>query len=879
MASDKRLGTKLPDWTNREKTAGMKFDTATYVGIVKNNIDPTRSGRLQVWIPDLGGDENNVQNWRTVNYASPYFGTTYQPEASKNNKFDQVQHTYGMWAVPPDIDNEVLCTFVGGDPGRGYWFACVNNNLSHNMLPAIGTNSNLDPNSVDPKNELIKNSLAQATKPTLPAAEFNQNDEKNMGDTFRQNKCAIHEFQANILINQGLDKDPVRGAITSSSQRETPSHVFGISTPGRPIKDPADDPDYEKKLALNKIDEAEYGIRGRKGGHTFVMDDGDDATGKDQLLRLRTAGGHQLLMNDSERIVYVANSDGSVWMEFSGTGQVNVYAGGGVNIRTDGDFNFHADGNMNLHAGGTFNVKALRGLNLDTNAMVLKGSERITMYGGKVGIGSSGMLELSGSAGTTLQSDGKMAFVGSKIDLNNGGAIVVADPGNLKTVQHNDTSRESDKHPWVTANKTLTSIVTVAPSHEPWPRQKADGAMINEGPAPSKTIAPVDCAPRQPTNTVGTGSGSVLTDGSGNPVTTGSSDMGLDPGPAKAKGQKVKNPCPVEYMSRPDAPNPPGGVGPLNTNHVKAIMAAMAWAESNWKYEIQNTIGFIGRYQFGAAALVDCGYIKKDYYKQTPRNSVANQDIAWTGKEGCSSKATWFKAKAAQESAMYQLITKNYSTLTKNGGIKADDDLCTVAGMICTAHLLGPTGAKKWRMTASGADAYGSTGEKYFNIGRYAIDILSPRATASAVNAPGAADVNINEDDVFTWTARSGDKAHWAMATTTFKNSMLQAARDYKQATGRKVVVSSTVRTQEQQTKLYEGWVAAGGRLPGRPTVNVPGYGNVSRPGQRVGLHGGGSAMDTPQAAEMDRMGILAKYGLWRFDPTGDPVHIHPKKN
>ena len=879
MASDKRLGTKLPDWTNREKTSGMKFDTATYVGVVKNNIDPTRSGRLQVWIPDLGGDENNVQNWRTVNYASPYFGTTYQPEASKNNKFDQVQHTYGMWAVPPDIDNEVLCTFVGGDPGRGYWFACINNNLSHNMLPAIGTNSNLDTGSVDPKNELIKNSLAQATKPTLPAAEFNQNDEKNMGDTFMQNKRAIHEFQANILINQGLDKDPVRGAITSSSQRETPSHVFGISTPGRPIKDPADDPGYERKLASNSIDEAEYSVRGRKGGHTFVMDDGDDATGKDQLIRLRTAGGHQLLMNDSERIVYVANSDGSVWMEFSGTGQVNVYAGGGVNVRTDGDFNFHADGNMNLHAGGTFNLKALRGINLDTNAMVLKGSEKVTMYGGKVGIGSSGMLELSGSAGTTLQSDGKMAFVGSKIDLNNGGAIVVADPGSLKTVQHNDTSRESDKHPWVTANKTLTSIVTVAPSHEPWPRQKADGAMINEGPAPSKTIAPVDCAPRQPTNTVGTGSGSVLTDGSGNPVTTGSSDMGLDPGPAKAKGQKVKNPCPVEYMSRPDAPNPPGGVGPLNTNHVKAVMAAMAWAESNWKYEIQNTIGFIGRYQFGAAALVDCGYIKRDYYKQTPRNSVANQDIAWTGKEGCTSKATWFKAKAAQESAMYQLITKNYSTLTRNGGIKADDDLCTVAGMICVAHLLGATGAKNWRMTASGADAYGSTGEKYFNIGRYAIDILSPQATASAVNAPGAADVNINEDDVFTWTARSGDKAHWAMATTAFKNAMLQAARDYKQATGRKVVVSSTVRTQEQQTKLYEGWLAAGGRLPGRPTVNVPGYGNVSRPVKTVGLHGGGSAMDTPQAAEMDSMGILAKYGLWRFDPTGDPVHIHPKKN
>jgi len=876
MASDKRLGTKLPDWANREKTSGMRFDAASYVGVVKNNIDPTRSGRLQVWIPDLGGDPDNVQNWRTVGYASPFFGTTFQPEASKNNKFDQVQHSYGMWAVPPDIGNEVLCTFVGGDPGRGYWFACVNTHLSHNMVPAIGTNDNLDPDSYNSQNQLIKNSLAQNIPPTLPAAEFNENDEKNMTEGFMRNKRAIHEFQANILINQGLDKDPVRGAISSSSQRETPSTVFGISTPGRPLKDPAEDPNYTQKLAANQIDEKEYAIRGRKGGHTFVMDDGDVVTGRDQLIRLRTASGHQLLMNDNERVMYLANSDGSVWMEFSGTGQINVYAGGGVNVRTDGDFNFHADGNMNLHAGGTFNVKALRGLNLDTNAMVLKASEKLTAFGGKVGIGSSGMLELSGSAGTTLQSDGKMAFVGSKIDLNNGGANVVADPGNLKTLQHNDTSRESPEHPWVTASKTLTSIVTVAPSHEPWPRQKADGTMINDGPAPSKTVAPVDCQPKQPTNAVGTGSGATLTDGSGNPVTTGEADTSLDPGPKKAKGQPVKNPCPVDQLSKPDAPNPAGGVGPLNTNHTKALMAALAWKESAWKYSIENQIGYLGRYQFGAPALVDCGYIKRDYYKATPTNAVAKQDAAWTGKDGCSSKNDWFNCKSAQESAMYLLLQKNFSTLSKTGAIKSDDDLCTVAGMLAVAHLLGPGGAKTWRFSASGSDANGTTGEMYFNIGRYAIDVLSPQATGGT-QAAGAADVNINEDDVFTWTARSGSKERWAQTTTSFKNSMLQAARDYKQATGRKVVVSSTVRLQEEQTAIYEAWAAAGGSVPANPTVNTSKYGNVSRPVKTVGNHGSGIAMDTSQAAEMDSMGILAKYGLWRFDPKGDPVHIQPR--
>ena len=90
MATNRRLGVKLPDWTNTGSQSGYRVDPGPYVGVVKNNIDPTRSGRLQVFIPDFGGDENDIQSWRTVSYASPYFGSTYQPENSKANEFAKV---------------------------------------------------------------------------------------------------------------------------------------------------------------------------------------------------------------------------------------------------------------------------------------------------------------------------------------------------------------------------------------------------------------------------------------------------------------------------------------------------------------------------------------------------------------------------------------------------------------------------------------------------------------------------------------------------------------------------------------------------------------------------------------------------------------------
>jgi hypothetical protein len=117
MATNNRVGSKPVAWADRNTDKGSTLDTATFVGIIKNNLDPTRSGRLQIWIPDLGGDEDDSNTWRTVSYASPFFGSTYNPTSPKENSYKNSGHTYGFWAVPPDLDNHVLCTFVNGDPG------------------------------------------------------------------------------------------------------------------------------------------------------------------------------------------------------------------------------------------------------------------------------------------------------------------------------------------------------------------------------------------------------------------------------------------------------------------------------------------------------------------------------------------------------------------------------------------------------------------------------------------------------------------------------------------------------------------------------------------------------------------------------------------
>ena len=721
MAMDKRVSKKIPDYYRREESA-VRLDSGPYIGKVKNNLDPTRSGRVQVYIPDLAsGDENNPEFWRTVAYASPFFGSTTQPDSNKQNAFSKVKHTYGMWAVPPDVGNLVLCTFVAGDPNRGFWFACIPNQLGHHMTPGVAGSYNVDGGTIEDS----KVKSAYNGKPTV-VSEFNENDENIDWANFVNLKKPIHEHQYKVYLNQGLEEDYIRGIISSSSQRESPSYVFGISTPGRPVNDPAMDPDYNQKIVSGSIKESDYAVAARKGGHAFVMDDGNFQD-KDRLVRLRTAGGHQLLMNDSEQILYIGNSNGSVWMEMTGAGHLNVYSASSVNIRAGQDLNFHADRNINLNAGSDINMSAGKKLQAQAQILNLDSIESTTVFGGgKLNLGSDGSVNINTSGTTNVVGSAGVNVSGATVKLNNGvsGSANFNRPTQLKFNKLSDTGKQGDK--WVSVNGSLPTIVAIAPSHEPWSLHQpttlagltgavgpspisssggytGTGNGVTAGPAPVKDCPVVECKASKPADQ-------------------------LDPGPKEAAGQGVTKPVNKSFLARADAPTVTTGIGPLTPDMVKALMTQIGWTESGCKYNIVNTIGFCGKYQFGAAALVETGHIKRDAFTLYGGNKAIGVPSAWTGKDGLNSKEDFLNNGPVQEKLMQFLLKMNYNNLVRNGAIKEGDDLCTVAGMMAVAQLLGASGAKKWRLTGGGVDAYGTTGSMYFNRGRYAVDVLAAPA-------------------------------------------------------------------------------------------------------------------------------------------------------
>jgi hypothetical protein len=494
MATDNQRRDKIPDWAGpTNKPSGVKLDAGPFIGIIKTNADPSRQGRLKVYIVGIGsGDENDPNNWYIVRYASPFFGSTLGlPGSDDVGSFGVSQQTYGFWAVPPDINNQVLVTFVMGDPTRGYWFACIPNLQTAHMVPGLAR-----PNG----NAFVGNTLINQDKSFgsgrissdsyLPVSELvTEKSTIDNSSTFYDLPKVVHTWQANIVIEQGLDQDPVRGTITSSSQRETPSQVIGLSSPGRTSPDTTDFPNLEQLLKEQALPiSTVQSFPNRKGGHSFVMDDGD-LYGQNRLFRLRSSSGHQILMHDTEDLMYISNSRGTAWIELTPDGSMNIFSNSNVSIRSQQDINFHADNNINIHSGNTIRMFAEKYFLNQTESYQLTASKNISLNAGNVGIKSGTSLLMQSVTGG-WQTSADLVLKGRKIFLNTNAPAAPLTNTPLEFYQQANVAYDNSVKLWKASTTPFESLSPFAPTHEPWTRQTGQ-LKKNSG----KTIPPMAQTP------------------------------------------------------------------------------------------------------------------------------------------------------------------------------------------------------------------------------------------------------------------------------------------------------------------------------------------------------------------------------------------------
>ena len=449
--------------STKPDAGGGVIRTVPVLGVVKNNIDSTRAGRLDVYIADFGApNPDDSKSWITVSYMSPFFGSTPASGAMDDfGTYTQNPSSYGMWFSPPDIGSTVVCLFINGDVNYGYYIGSILPPELLQMIPAIGATENVVLNGAEAAG------LGGAT--TLPVVNLNTNNKTlNDASNFLIAPKPVHSYSSSIYFQQGLIRDSIRGPISSSALRESPSRVgWGVSTPGRPI--------YQGGFTDNNVltkgatsSNESLKLVSRRGGHSIVMDDGD-VVGKDQLIRLRTALGHQILMSDDGQTLFIIHANGQSYIELGKEGTIDMYATNSVNIRTQGDLNLHADNNININAKNDLNIAANNiKINAETDISYRSGKNFSGYTLGTYTVKVNGSMSMEASGEGSYASAGTMYVNGSKINLNTGSTSVIpAEVPIIPIVTHTDTLFDKIKG-WLAAPGYLLSIVSRAPAHSPW---------------------------------------------------------------------------------------------------------------------------------------------------------------------------------------------------------------------------------------------------------------------------------------------------------------------------------------------------------------------------------------------------------------------------
>jgi len=399
-----------PSFTSRNQPKN-----GTYLARVVSHLDSKFSGSLKVQLlaSTTSNDRRDVDSsFFDAFYASPFYGVTSYTGLGSQDDFKNTQQSYGMWFIPPDIDTKVLVTFVEGSADLCYWFACVPDDFMNFMIP-----------DGRPTTVFTTPGTSSQDGRRLPVGEFNKNINDPSGNQQPTTYIKpVNQDFVNVLTDAGLLEDDFRGLTSSSARREIPSSVFGINTPGPMDKRPG-----SPTIDRGPKDKSVLVPSSRLTGHSIVMDDGDDkilrkGPAKDtpaeyiavetsrasdippgsemfpanELFRIRTRTGHQILLHNTEDLIYIANARGTAWIELSSNGKIDVFAADSISFHTQQDINFTADRDINFTAGNNVNINAT--------------SEFKNTVGSNYDLTAGGHIATNSAESTTLESGTFSAF-------------------------------------------------------------------------------------------------------------------------------------------------------------------------------------------------------------------------------------------------------------------------------------------------------------------------------------------------------------------------------------------------------------------------------------------------------------------------------------
>lgn len=453
-----------------------------YLAKVVSFIDAHYMGGLQVQLlktTTTGNPNFSEGSMYQARYLSPFSGQTPRNGVTKNDSYKDTQQSYGFWMIPPDIGTQVLVIFAEGNPNQCFWLGCVHDSYMNFAVPGNAATS------FTTKTEPEK---MQGAK--LPVSEYNKETEPGVGQDPTRFLKPFQEEMTNGLIDQGLIFDEFRGITSSSARREVPSAVFGFNTPG-----PIDKRPGAPKTRVGTNESFVEVHKSRLGGTSLVADDGDDkflrrTEAKDgppdyadvmqheldgkptiphnELFRVRTRTGHQILLHNSEDLIYIANARGTAWVELTSDGKIDIYAEDSISMHSKNDFNFTANRNITIEAGANLYLKA-SGDHDQTSKSAVGKIQIESSADTNILIGANGKITTSTNFDLNTGSANKFT-AGTTTDILSGGnhtetAAII----HMNGPAAGEAAKVSALNTHIVPGETFGVLTQRVPQHEPWP--------------------------------------------------------------------------------------------------------------------------------------------------------------------------------------------------------------------------------------------------------------------------------------------------------------------------------------------------------------------------------------------------------------------------
>ena len=344
-------------------------------GVVVDVNDPQQMGRFKVWVPAIDGELYTIDSLPWVRYVTPLAGQTRDYAAGPTAQQTNGLMSYGWWSIPKK-GALVIIGFLYNDPNRRVYLGSYFRDHGNRSLPDGRHRADIAPGP-----------LSDTFEPVQPAQD---NLKKQFNGNLTAPEARSRGAYERMVAQDKTIKDGLEGYQQSVQGEELTPQTTAFTTPGR---------------------------------HALIFQDNPE----NGRIRIKTAAGHQVILDDANERIYISTAGGSTWVELDQDGRVHLYAADSVSMSSGGDVNISAAGAINMQAGGAINLQSGAAFNLAA-------CSGLNMSGKTVNIESGGGLDIL-AAGTILAT-------GSRIHLNGPTASGAACP----------------------------TAPTVVPQHEPWKR-------------------------------------------------------------------------------------------------------------------------------------------------------------------------------------------------------------------------------------------------------------------------------------------------------------------------------------------------------------------------------------------------------------------------